>query len=47
MKIMDSGGAACPLFPLIQAERNEMKEVLGSIAEAYRVGVKRNVRGGK
>jgi hypothetical protein len=28
---------------LSQAERNELKEILGSIADAYREGVKRNV----
>jgi hypothetical protein len=29
---------------LSPAERNELKEVLGSIAEAYREGVKRHVK---
>ena len=32
---------------LSQAERSELREILGSIAEAYREGVKRNVRGRK
>ena len=32
---------------LSQAERNELKEVLGSIAEIYREGVKRHVKSRK
>ena len=32
---------------LSQAERNELKEVLSSIAEAYREGIKRHVKGRK
>jgi hypothetical protein len=30
---------------LSQAEKNELKQVLGSLAEAYRKGVKRHVQG--
>jgi len=32
---------------LSQAERNELKEVLGSIAKTYREGVKRHVKSRK
>ena len=32
---------------LSQAERNELKEILGSIAESYREGVKRHVKSRK
>jgi hypothetical protein len=32
---------------LSQAERNELKQILGSVAEAYRKGVKRHVKSWK
>ena len=32
---------------LSQAERNELKQILGALAETYREGVKRNVKSRK
>ena len=39
--------AQTPDTNLSQAERNELKQILGALAETYREGVKRNVKSKK